>query len=108
MLSRIRDPGVCGGRVFPALHPPPPPHQPGGDKRQTGVLFAGEDNFLLKGREVWFWQITDTESQFILDSPPVPVSLCTVNSVVTEQEKKQPTCQNCLLCFIMFGQALAN
>ena len=37
LMSRIRGPGVCGGRLFPALYPSPQPHQPGGDQRQTGV-----------------------------------------------------------------------
>lgn len=37
VISCIRGPGVCGGRLFPALHPSSQPHQPGGDQRQTGV-----------------------------------------------------------------------
>lgn len=37
VISCIRDSGVCGGCVFPALYPSPQPHQPGGDQRQAGV-----------------------------------------------------------------------
>lgn len=37
LFSCIRNPGVCGGCLFPALYPSPQPHQPGRDQRQTGV-----------------------------------------------------------------------
>ena len=37
VISCIRHPGVCGGRLLPALYPSPQPYQPGGDQRQTGV-----------------------------------------------------------------------
>lgn len=33
----VRDSGVCGGGVVPALYPSSQPHQPGGDQRQAGV-----------------------------------------------------------------------
>lgn len=38
----VRDSGVCGGGVIPALHPSSQPHQPGGDQRQAGVHEARE------------------------------------------------------------------
>lgn len=36
LILCTRDPGVRGGGVVPPLHPPPQPHQPGGDQRQAG------------------------------------------------------------------------
>lgn len=33
----VRDSGVCGGGLVPALYPSSQPHQPGGDQRQAGV-----------------------------------------------------------------------
>lgn len=37
----VRDSGVCGGGVVPALHPSSQPDQPGGDQRQAGVREDG-------------------------------------------------------------------
>lgn len=40
-LLFIRNPGVRGGGLLPALHPSSQPYQPGGDQRQAGVHESG-------------------------------------------------------------------